>query len=62
MNTTRDAFLATLAIIGAAISLAADAHAADAVLSGTITSAAGEKLGGITSTIFASPSSSTESA
>jgi len=48
MNTTRDAFLATLAIIGAAISLAADAHAADAVLSGTITSAAGEKLGGIT--------------
>ena len=48
MNTTRDAFLATLVIIGAAVSSAADANAADAVLSGTITSAAGEKLGGIT--------------
>ena len=48
MNTTRDAFLATLVIIGAAVTLAADAHAADAVLSGTITSAAGEKLGGVT--------------
>ena len=30
------------------MTLAADAHAADAILSGTITSAAGEKLGGVT--------------
>src|SRR5215831_12463368 len=39
---------ALIAIMGAAISLAAGANAGDAILSGTITSAAGEKLGGIT--------------
>src|SRR5215471_17926976 len=48
MTSPRNVLLATLiAIVGAAISLAG-ANAADAILSGTITSAAGEKLGGVT--------------
>jgi streptogramin lyase len=47
MNSTRRTLLTGVMILAAAtVSLAADA--ADAVLSGTITSAAGEKLGGIT--------------
>ncbi len=45
MNSARG-FL--LAIVAAALSFPTAASAADAVLSGTITSAAGEKLGGIT--------------
>src|SRR5262249_56355398 len=49
MTSLRNVLLATLiAIVGAAMSLAAGANAADAILSGTITSAAGEKLGGVT--------------
>src|SRR5215468_4663631 len=48
MTSLRNVLLATLiAIVGAAMSLAG-ANAADAILSGTITSAAGEKLGGVT--------------
>jgi len=49
MTSTRGILLATvIAIMGAAMSLAAGANAADAILSGKITSAAGEKLGGVT--------------
>src|SRR6516162_58401 len=49
MTNAHGILLATLiAIMGAAMSLAAGANAADAILSGTITSAAGEKLGGVT--------------
>ncbi len=49
MTSPRNVLLATLiAITAAAMSLAAGANAADAILSGTITSAAGEKLGGVT--------------
>src|SRR5215470_241214 len=48
MTSPRNVLLATLiAIVGAAMSLAG-ANAADAILSGTITSSAGEKLGGVT--------------
>jgi streptogramin lyase len=46
MNKTRTMLLSAI-VLGAAAMLA-PAHAADNVLSGTITSAAGEKLGGIT--------------
>src|SRR5262249_18891538 len=49
MTSLRNVLVATLiATVGAAMSLAAGANAADAILSGTITSAAGEKLGGVT--------------
>ena len=47
MKNTRGALLAALIITGAAVTSVA-ARAADAILSGAITSAAGEKLGGIT--------------
>jgi hypothetical protein len=48
MTSPRNVLLATLiAFVGAAMSLAG-ANAADAILSGAITSAAGEKLGGVT--------------
>jgi hypothetical protein len=47
MKNARGALLAALIITGAALPSVA-AHAADAILSGAITSAAGEKLGGIT--------------
>jgi hypothetical protein len=46
MNKTHTILLGAI-VLGAAAMLA-PAHADDAVLSGTITSAAGEKLGGIT--------------
>src|SRR5499426_3844021 len=49
MTRAHGILLATLiAIMGAAMGLAAGANAGDAILSGTITSAAGEKLGGVT--------------
>jgi hypothetical protein len=47
MKNTRGALLAVLIIVGAAVTSVA-ARAADAILSGAITSAAGEKLGGVT--------------
>ena len=48
MTSPRNVLLAMLiAFVGAAMSLAS-ANAADAILSGTITSSAGEKLGGVT--------------
>src|SRR3954470_4634420 len=48
MKNARGALLAVLTVLGAAMTLATAAKAADAILSGAITSAAGEKLGGIT--------------
>src|SRR5262249_47390052 len=49
MTSAHGILLATLiAIMGAVMSLAAGANAGDAILNGTITSAAGEKLGGVT--------------
>ena len=50
MKHAQGVLLAVLIIVtGAAMTLAgATAHAADAILSGTITSSAGEKLGGVT--------------
>src|SRR5258708_38191605 len=47
MKNTRGALLPALIIVGAAVTSVA-ARAADAILSGAITSAAGEKLGGVT--------------
>ena len=48
MTSLRNVLLTTLiAIVGATMTLAG-ANAADAILSGTIASAAGEKLGGVT--------------
>jgi hypothetical protein len=44
MNIARSVFIA----LAAAMCIPAPADAADTVLSGTITSAAGEKLGGVT--------------
>ena len=48
MKNARGALLAVLTVLGAAMTLATAAKAADAILSGAITSAAGEKLGGVT--------------
>ena len=48
MKNARGALLAVLTALGAAMTLATAAKAADAILSGAITSAAGEKLGGVT--------------
>ena len=48
MKNARGALLAVLTVLGAAMTLATAANAADAILSGAITSAAGEKLGGVT--------------
>ena len=48
MKNARGALLAALIIMGAAVTLVATADAADSILSGAITSAAGEKLGGVT--------------
>jgi len=48
MTNARGALLAVLTALGAAMTLATAADAADAILSGAITSAAGEKLGGVT--------------
>lgn len=48
MKNARGALLAVLTVLGAATTLATAAKAADAILSGAITSAAGEKLGGVT--------------
>src|SRR5262245_12008089 len=48
MNSARSALLALLALAAGALGFPPATHAADAVLSGTITSAAGEKLGGVT--------------
>ena len=49
MNSAHRILLAALiTITGAVLTLAPPASAADTILSGTITSAAGEKLGGIT--------------
>ena len=57
MTSLRNVLLATLiAIVGATMTLAG-ASAADVILSGTITSAAGEKLGGVT--VSAKPVSGT---
>src|SRR3989442_4862622 len=48
MTSLRNVLLATLIAIVAATMTLAGASAADVILSGTITSAAGEKLGGVT--------------
>src|SRR5712691_8278966 len=48
MASLRNVFLATLIAIVAATMTLAGASAADVILSGTIASAAGEKLGGVT--------------
>src|SRR3977135_4201720 len=48
MKNARGALPAPLIIMGAAVTLVATADAADSILSGAITSAAGEKLGGVT--------------